>query len=136
MRETCSSGHQRSGKVRWGGEEQLPLGSTGRVLTGRPVGSITEAGSSKGTVTKNYRGALAFFFFIFCFIVLQASKVFIKVKQIAPRDAGSGEKSSRALLSYRGFYPLKMGAGTNLGSIKMWFSPIGLAQLPVSVLVQ
>ena len=39
------------------------------------------------------------------------------------------------LLSYRGFYPLKMG-GTSVGSRKMWFSPVGLAQLPISVLVQ
>ena len=42
-----------------------------------------------------------------------------------------------SLLSYRGFYPLKMWGGvTNVGSRKMWFSPIGLAQLPLSVLVQ
>ena len=66
----------------------------------------------------------------------QASKVFIKEKQIAPRTAGMGEKSPCSLLSYRGFYPLKMGGGTNVGSRKMWLSPISLTQLPVSVPVQ
>ena len=46
------------------------------------------------------------------------------------------ERGRRApLLSYRGFYPLKMGS-TNVESRRMWFSPTGLAQLPVSVLVQ
>lgn len=31
-----------------------------------------------------------------------------------------GEEELPSLLSYRGFYPLKMG-GTNMGSRKMWF---------------
>ena len=61
--------------------------------------------------------------------------VFMKGKQIAPRAAARGEKSPLSLLSYSGFYSLKMG-GTNMGSRKLWFSPIGLAQLPLSVLVQ
>ena len=60
--------------------------------------------------------------------------VFIIGKQIAPRTAGR-EKSPLSPLSYRGFYPLKMG-GTNMESRKMWFSPTDLAQLPTSVLVQ
>lgn len=47
-------------------------------------------------------------------------------------EMGEGQPPS---LSYRGFYPLKMG-GTNVGSRKIWFSPIGLAQLPISVLIQ
>ena len=56
-------------------------------------------------------------------------------KQIAPRIAGSREKSSLSLFSYRGIYSLKMG-DTDTGSRSLWFSPIGLAQLPISVLVQ
>ena len=63
------------------------------------------------------------------------AKSFYYRKQIAPRAAGRGQKSSHSPLSYRGFYPIKMG-GTNMGSRKMQFSPIGLAQLPLSVLVQ
>ena len=65
-----------------------------------------------------------------------AINVFIKGKLIAPRVAGRGEKSPLSLLSYRGFYLLKVGRGTKVGFRKMWFSPIGLVQLPVSVLVQ
>ena len=65
----------------------------------------------------------------------QASEIFIAGKQRAPRMTGMGEKSPPPL-SYRGFYPLKMGGGTNVGSRKMWFSPTGLAQLLISVLVQ
>ena len=65
-----------------------------------------------------------------------ANKVFIKGKQIAPRVPGSGEKSPLSLLSYRGFCSLKLGGGTKVGSREMWSSPIGLAQLPISVLVQ
>ena len=61
--------------------------------------------------------------------------VFITGKQIAPRAAETGEKIPCSLLSYRGFHPLKLG-GTNVGSRKMWFSPIGLAQVTISVLVQ
>ena len=64
----------------------------------------------------------------------QASKVFITGKQIAPRTPGRGEEEYPSLLSYRGLYPLKMG-GANMGSRKMWFSPIGLVRLPISVLV-
>ena len=45
----------------------------------------------------------------------QASKVFIIGTQIAPRAPGSGEKSPRSLLSYRGFYPLKTGGGYQHG---------------------
>ena len=45
----------------------------------------------------------------------QASKVFIKEKQIAPRAAGRGKKSPLSLLSFRGFYSLKMG-----GALPMW----------------
>ena len=41
----------------------------------------------------------------------QASKVFIKGKQIAPRAAGSGEKRPPSLLSYRDFLSLKDGGG-------------------------
>ena len=62
--------------------------------------------------------------------------VFMKGKQIAPRVAGRGEKSPLARLSSRGFYLLKVGRGTKVGSRKMWFSPIGLVQLPASVLGQ
>ena len=72
---------------------------------------------------------------LFFFFFLQASKVFITGNQIAPKDSWEGEAASPSLLSYRGFYPLKMGV-TNVGSKKMWFSPIGLALSPVLVLVQ
>ena len=41
-----------------------------------------------------------------------------------PGQLGRGRRVP-TLLSYRGFYPLKMGV-TNMGSGKMWFSPIGL----------
>ena len=64
----------------------------------------------------------------------QAKSLLQESKQL-PGQAGSGEKSPHSLLSYRGFYPLRM-EGTNVGSRKMWFSAIGLAPLPVSVLVQ
>lgn len=73
---------------------------------------------------------------LFLFVFLQASKVFIKGKQIAPRAAGRGKKSPLSLLSFRDFNSLKLGVGTNVGSREMSSSPIGLAQLPVSVLVQ
>ena len=56
-------------------------------------------------------------------------------KAKSSQNSWEGEEESPSLLSYRGFYPLKMGV-TNVGSRKMWFSPIGLAQLPISVLVQ
>ena len=45
----------------------------------------------------------------------QASKVFIKGKQTAPRAAGSGEKSPLSLLSYRVFYSWKLGGGYQRG---------------------
>ena len=48
-----------------------------------------------------------------------------------PGQAGRGKKSP-LLLSYRGFYPLKMEV-PHMGSRKLWLSPIGLARLPVSV---
>ena len=51
------------------------------------------------------------------------------------QDSCEGGEESPSLLSYISFYPLKM-EGTNVGSRKMWFSPIGLVQLPISVLVQ
>ena len=44
----------------------------------------------------------------------QASKVFIKGKQIALRAVAKGEKSPLSLLSYRGFYSL------NVGRVPMW----------------
>ena len=65
----------------------------------------------------------------------QASKVFIQGKQIAPRAAGRGRRVP-SLLSYKDFYLLNVGRGTNVGSRKMCFFPIGLTQLPISVLVQ
>ena len=56
-------------------------------------------------------------------------------KANSSQGAGRGKKSSPSLLSNRGFYLLKMGV-SNVGSRKMWFSSLGLAQLPISVLVQ
>ena len=56
-------------------------------------------------------------------------------KTNSSQDSWEGEEASPSLFSYRGFYPLKMGV-TNVGSKKMWFSPIGLALSPVLVLVQ
>ena len=64
----------------------------------------------------------------------QTKSLLQESKQL-PGQAGRGEKSPPSLLSHRGFYPLKM-EGTNMGSRKMWFSPIGLVQLPMLVLVQ
>ena len=55
-----------------------------------------------------------------------------KSKQF-PGQLGVGRRAP-SLLSYRVFYPLKMGV-INVESRKMWFSPIGIAQLPVSVFV-
>ena len=62
----------------------------------------------------------------------QAKSLLQESKQLSGQLGGGAESPS--LLSHRGFYPLKMG-GTNMGSRKMWFSPIDLAQLPISVLV-
>ena len=56
-------------------------------------------------------------------------------KSNSSQDSWEGEEESPSLLSYRGFYTLKVGV-TNMGSRKMWFSPIGLVQLLISVLVQ
>ena len=46
-----------------------------------------------------------------------ASQVFIKGKQIAPRVTGGGwgEEPPFSLLSYRGFYSLKLGGGYQRG---------------------
>ena len=51
------------------------------------------------------------------------------------QDSWEGGEEPPLSIVLRGFYPLKMG-GTNVGSRKIWFSPIGLAQLPISVLIQ
>lgn len=56
-------------------------------------------------------------------------------KANSSQNSWEGEEEPPSLLSYKGFYPLKMGV-TNVRSRKMWFSPIGLAQLPISVIVQ
>ena len=64
----------------------------------------------------------------------QAKALFQESKQL-PGQTRRGKKSPPSLLSSRGFYPLKMGV-TNVGSRKMWFSPIGLVQLPILVLAQ
>ena len=50
-------------------------------------------------------------------------------KANSSQDCWEGGEEPPFLLSYRGFYPLKMGGGTNMGSRKSWFSPIGLTQL-------
>ena len=51
------------------------------------------------------------------------------------QDCWEGGEEPPSLLSYRDFYLLKDG-GTNVGSRSLWFSPIGLAQLSISLLVQ
>ena len=57
-------------------------------------------------------------------------------KTNSSQDSWEGGEEPPSLLSYRGFYPLKMGV-TNVGYRKMWvFFLIGFAQLPISVLVQ
>ena len=56
-------------------------------------------------------------------------------KANSSQNSWEGGEEPPSLLFYRGFYPSRIG-GTNEGSRKMWFSPIGLAQLPTSVLVQ
>ena len=54
-------------------------------------------------------------------------------KANSSQDSWEGEEESQLLLSYRGFYTLKMGV-TNVGSRKMWV--FFLLALPSSVLVQ
>ena len=56
----------------------------------------------------------------------QASKAFITGKQIAPRAAGRGEESLPPLLSYGGFYPLKMGGIPTWGPERCGLLPLGL----------
>ena len=45
-----------------------------------------------------------------------------------------GADESLSLLSYGGGLSIEDG-GTSMGSRKMWFPPMGLGQLPLSVLV-
>ena len=54
------------------------------------------------------------------------SKIFTSGKQISPRPAGRGEKSTHSLLSYRGFYPLKMGGVPTWGPERCVFLPLAL----------
>ena len=51
------------------------------------------------------------------------------------QDSWEGEGVPPSYCPIGVFYPLKIGV-TNMGSRKMQFSLIGLAQLPISVLVQ
>ena len=68
----------------------------------------------------------------------QASKVFITRKQKAPRAAGRGEKSPSSRLSYRGFYPLKMGGyhrGVQKWVFSHWPCPVTyISPCPIGVL--
>ena len=65
------------------------------------------------------------------FFFQQASKGFT-------RAAGRGKTSIPSLLPYRGFCLLQLerGGGGDGGFRKMRVSPIGFAELPISVLVQ
>ena len=66
----------------------------------------------------------------------QASKVFIKEKQIAPRTAGMGEKSPCSLLSYRGFYRLKIPTWgpERCGFLHWTYSSTYISPCPIGVL--
>ena len=74
-----------------------------------------------------------FLMFLFLFFASKQSRYYRKAN--SSQDSWEGGEEPPSLLSYRGFYPLKMGV-TNMGSRKMWSSPIGLAQLLISVFVQ
>lgn len=86
-------------------------------------------------VTSRHRVPLVLGIHFILFYFLQASKVFITGKQIAPRTLGRGRRAPLSTV-LQGFLSLKDGGLPAWGPQKMWFSPIGLAQLPVSVLVQ
>ena len=62
---------------------------------------------------RNFVGVFFFFFFFF----LQASKIFIAGKQIAPRAAGRGEKSPAPIVLW-GFLSFNDVGGTNWVSFK------------------
>ena len=55
----------------------------------------------------------------------QAKSLLQESKEL-PGLLGGGEEPP-SLLSYRDFYLLKVGGGTNVGSRKMWFSPLALS---------
>ena len=55
------------------------------------------------------------------------AKFLLKKSRWLPGLLGAGRRAPPFLLSYRGFYPLKMEGGTNAGPRGTWSSPIGLA---------
>ena len=57
-------------------------------------------------------------------------------KANSSQDSWEGEEEPPLSIVLKGGLSLKDGRGTTVRSRKMWFSPIGLAQLPISVLVQ
>jgi len=60
------------------------------------------------------------------------AKFLLKGSRELPGLLGGGRRAPLSRLSYRGFYLLKVGRGPKVGPRKMWFSPIGPIQLPVS----
>ena len=87
---------------------------------------VTTGGVGSGCEVHQYLlNLISKFSFVF------GSKVFNTGKETAPRTAGRGKKCPSLYSLIGDFSPLKMGV-TNVGSRRKWFSPIGLAQLPIS----
>ena len=60
----------------------------------------------------------------------------LKASRQLPGLLGGGRRAPFLYCPLGIFLFLKVGGGTNVGSRDMWFSSTGLAQLPISVLVQ